>query len=162
LGGQEESNKKIVFLRKGYFGNDLSRYENMGDGKALSARIKTELRKQKKKPGELYKFANITSQAPINWRTKNSIPGADTALKIAEFLGVSVKWLITGEEEPGLSNVEQDLLAGFRQLDERDQLDVIGNIKMKLENIKESKSGSQSVDKQTESGKGRHVREKGA
>jgi transcriptional regulator with XRE-family HTH domain len=134
----------------------------MIDGKALSARVKAELKKQNKKPGELYRFADITSQAPINWRNKNSIPAADTALKIAEFLGVSIKWLITGEEEPGLSRVEKDLLASFNQLDERDQLDVIGNIKMKLENSKEDKPGGKSADKQSEAGKGRRVQGKGA
>jgi transcriptional regulator with XRE-family HTH domain len=134
----------------------------MADGKALSTRIKAELKKQNKKPGELYRFADITSQAPINWRNKNSIPAADTALKIAEFLGVSVRWLITGEEEPGISRIEQNLLVSFRQLDERDQSDVLGNIKMKLENAKEDKSGSKPADKQAKGGGSRRTQGKGA
>jgi transcriptional regulator with XRE-family HTH domain len=149
------------FVKKAFF-RDLIRYKFMADGKSLSARIKAELKRQNKKPGELYRFADITSQAPINWRNKNSIPAADTALKIAEFLDVSVKWLITGEEEPGLSRVEQDLLASFRQLDERDQSDVLGNIKMKLENAKEDKSIDKSADKQSKGGKDHPVRGKGA
>jgi transcriptional regulator with XRE-family HTH domain len=159
---QEKNQFFYCFFKKSYFFHDLSRYESMADGKALSVRIKAELKKQNKKPGELYRFADITSQAPINWRNKNSIPAADTALKIAEFLGVSVKWLITGEEEPGLSHVEQDLLASFRQLDERDRLDVLGNIKMKLEKAIEVKSGNKPADKQSKEGKVHRAQGKGA
>jgi transcriptional regulator with XRE-family HTH domain len=115
---QEKNQFFYCFFQKKSFFHNFSRYKGMVDGKLLSERIKAELKRKKKKPGELYKFADITSQAPINWRNKNSIPAADTALKIADFLGVSVKWLITGEEEPGLSRVEQDLLEAFNRLNE--------------------------------------------
>jgi transcriptional regulator with XRE-family HTH domain len=86
------------------------------------------------------------------------IPDAIEIFIIAKALHTSVEHLISGEE----TNNEFKLLAGFRQLDERDQLDVIGNVKMKLENSKEDKPGGKSADKQSEAGKGRSVQGKGA
>jgi transcriptional regulator with XRE-family HTH domain len=134
----------------------------MPDEKTVADRIKDILAQKKIKKGDFYKAMLLTPQSIRNWGIRESLPAVDTALKIAEFLGVSVKWLITGEEEPGLSHIEQDLLAGFRQLDERDQSDVLGNIKMKLEKAKGIKHGTKPVDKQAKAGEGHRVRGKGA
>jgi hypothetical protein len=49
---------------------------------------------------------------------------------------MAVKWLITGEEDKNLSNVERELTDCFRKLDSRDQGDILGNVKHKLENVK--------------------------
>jgi hypothetical protein len=50
---------------------------------------------------------NVANMA--HWKTRNNIPSADTAIKIAHFLGVSVEWLITGEDPDGLSEDERSL-----------------------------------------------------
>lgn len=38
----------------------------------------------------------IGSSTISTWAFRNSIPGADVALEIANYFGVSVEWLITG------------------------------------------------------------------
>jgi transcriptional regulator with XRE-family HTH domain len=51
------------------------------------------------------------------WKETNAIPHADVAIKIADFLGVSVNWLITGKEsKPALSQDRQKLLAVYDAL----------------------------------------------
>jgi transcriptional regulator with XRE-family HTH domain len=90
----------------------------MSDGKTVADRIKDTLILKKIRKGDFYKSMGLLPQSIRNWGKRESLPAVDTALKIAEFLGVSVKWLITGIEEPGLSLVEQDLLEAFNRLNE--------------------------------------------
>ncbi len=33
-----------------------------------------------------------------NWIKRRTVPSADTAVKVAKFLGVSVEWLVTGRD----------------------------------------------------------------
>ncbi|MDE6834180.1 MAG: helix-turn-helix domain-containing protein [Ruminococcus sp.] len=71
-------------------------------------------------------FATSKSAMPA-WKKGNIPP--DTLLKLAEFFGVSVDYLITGKEpETKLTENEQDLLDIFRTLDNREQLKLIGRL----------------------------------
>ena len=45
-----------------------------------------------------------------SWIERKCPPQADDALKIADLLGVSVRYLVTGEDEEGLSPRERELL----------------------------------------------------
>lgn len=40
----------------------------------------------------------ISAQAFTNWKSRDSIPSADAALKIAKYLNTSVEYLLTGIE----------------------------------------------------------------
>ena len=95
------------------------------------------------KKGAFYKYAGITSNTIINWRKQNSIPAADTAIKMAEFLNVSVKWLIMGEEDE-MSNDEIEMLKSYRLLDKKDKDEIMGIITLKLENAKKTATLSSS------------------
>ncbi|MDR2717697.1 MAG: helix-turn-helix domain-containing protein [Treponema sp.] len=106
----------------------------MADGKAIFNRIIGVLAEKDLKRLNMCKAIGIKSQNITN--IKKSIPAADTAIKIADYLRVSVKWLITGEDEISFTQNERILLDGFRQLDSRDQGDVLGIVEMKLENAK--------------------------
>lgn len=55
----------------------------------------------------------ISVQSFTDWKKRGSIPAADTAIKIADFLGVSVEWLITGHDPEGLSSGDRQLLADY-------------------------------------------------
>ena len=44
------------------------------------------------------------------WIKRDTLPQADYALKIADMLGVSVRYLVTGEDEGELSPREKELL----------------------------------------------------
>jgi transcriptional regulator with XRE-family HTH domain len=66
------------------------------------------------------------------WKTRNSIPAGDVLLGIADYLGVPLRWLLTGEDEVGLTPDELGLLNNYRRLDDRDRQEVVGLIALKL------------------------------
>jgi len=51
-----------------------------------------------------------TKSAVSDWIKRKCIPAADDALKIADLLGVSVRYLVTGEADKELSDRENELL----------------------------------------------------
>jgi transcriptional regulator with XRE-family HTH domain len=59
-------------------------------------------------------------QSFTDW-SKGSIPAADTALRIADFLNVSCRWLLTGEDETGLTPIQRELITKYESLDKRGQ-----------------------------------------
>jgi hypothetical protein len=59
-----------------------------------------------------------------NWDTRGTVPAADVAIRIAEYLGVSVYWLITGKDEQGLDRDEWNLLVKYRSLDDQGRYEV--------------------------------------
>jgi len=72
-----------------------------------------------------------SSQSLTDW-SKGSIPQADTAVYIADRLGVSVRWLLTGEEESGLNLDERNLVIKYQSLDEQGQFEVKALLNAKL------------------------------
>ena len=50
-----------------------------------------------------------------NWVARGTIPAGDICCRIANYLDVSVEWLITGIEE-GMSNEEKKLLSIYQKL----------------------------------------------
>ena len=65
-------------------------------GKEFSERIDLMLKLENHTRKELCDYAGISVQAFSNWKLQSSLPGAETALKIADFLNVSLEWLING------------------------------------------------------------------
>jgi transcriptional regulator with XRE-family HTH domain len=59
-------------------------------------------------------------QSFTDW-SKGSIPAADTILKIADYLKVSYRWLLTGEDEGELNQAQRELLAKYEALDKQGQ-----------------------------------------
>ena len=47
---------------------------------------------------EFAKELNIQPNTMGNWKTNNSMPPADTIVRIADALNVSIDWLLTGKE----------------------------------------------------------------
>jgi transcriptional regulator with XRE-family HTH domain len=90
----------------------------MPDEKTVADRIKDTLAEKKIRKGDFYKSMELTPQSIRNWGIRESLPAVDTAIRIAEYLGVSIKWLITGIEEPGLTQEDQDLLDVFHRLND--------------------------------------------
>lgn len=48
--------------------------------------------------------------AITDWIKRKVFPAADDALRLADLLGVSVRYLVTGEDEEGISPRERELL----------------------------------------------------
>jgi transcriptional regulator with XRE-family HTH domain len=63
-----------------------------------------------------FSVANISK-----WKNNGSLPEVDVALAIADYFGVSLRWLLTGEDEKGLSRDERNALAKYQCLGEDNQ-----------------------------------------
>jgi transcriptional regulator with XRE-family HTH domain len=70
--------------------------------------------------------------AITHWKRDGVIPSVETMMKAADYLGCSLRWLLTGEDPGGLSLDERDLLDSYRQLDGDDQREVVSIIALKL------------------------------
>ena len=63
-------------------------------------RIDNLLTDQNKKRSDLYEYVKeINSHSMYDWLRRNTVPSANIAVKIAQFLGTSVEYLVTGEEK---------------------------------------------------------------
>ena len=83
----------------------------------------------------------IRTSTMSTWKTRNSDPPAKYIKPIADFLGVSVHYLLTGEEAPArkLTTAEEDELLGlYRALPENKKFEFIGELKGFLKAYTES------------------------
>ena len=58
-----------------------------------------------------------SSQIYANWKKRNSIPSADIAVKIADFLRTSVEYLVTGKEQPKDKQADKQQKAVQKELE---------------------------------------------
>lgn len=89
----------------------------------ISQRIFEELKKQKRTQKELAIATGISTSTISAWNKKGALPSADSIVPLARELGVSVLYLLTGEEslesELPLSSDEMKLLENYRMLDHK-------------------------------------------
>lgn len=85
---------------------------------------------------ELSRAIEVPDPTVRSWFTKDSIPAADTALKIARFLNVSLEYLITGKNPPPKmekeeKNYDSEFLELFNSLPECEQTEIKEIVKLK-------------------------------
>ncbi|MBQ0003594.1 MAG: helix-turn-helix domain-containing protein [Treponema sp.] len=94
-------------------------------------RVLDELEYQGLKKSDLVNNLGIPDSTVRGWWAKDTIPAADTALKVARFLNVSLEYLITGEErEPRkestihdfVTDEEYNYLYKYRVLPDHDKI----------------------------------------
>jgi transcriptional regulator with XRE-family HTH domain len=83
-------------------------------------------------------------QSFTDW-SKGSIPAADTALKIADFLKVSYQWLLTGEDEAGLTPEQRELMVKYEALDSQGRRMALEMLDLLLKEHEASRGDSQSA-----------------
>ena len=74
-------------------------------GKDIVFRIDSVLKKRNHNRKARADAVGISLQPFTSWANRGSIPGADIAYHIAEYLNVSVDWLLTGKEDTPPENV---------------------------------------------------------
>lgn len=83
-------------------------------------RIDDLLSHKKKSQKDLSDFLQLTSsQIFSNWKQRNSIPSADVAVKIADYLDTSVEYLVTGNEKDTYKEKYDDLKSAMQELIDR-------------------------------------------
>lgn len=86
---------------------------------------------------ELARFLNIRKSTVYSWFERNTVPAADTALKIADFLNVPLEYLITGKKDESkkskieLTDFERNLLREAASLLPEDKAELMAYIAMK-------------------------------
>lgn len=89
-------------------------------GKEIVERIDTLLIGKNIKRYALAETVGISVQAFSDWKSRGTIPAGDILLRIARYLNVSLEWLITGEDEEGLSPEIRALVEKIKILDQND------------------------------------------
>ncbi len=106
---------------------------------SIGERVLFLLKQQGKTQKELAEATGIGKSTVGQWSNKNRNPSSDVIVPICRFLGVSVTYLLTGEESEtsALSVIDQDLLYWFHILNEETQRDFLGQIRIFAKQHKE-------------------------
>ena len=82
--------------------------------KTFVERIDELLHKQKKARKELYAACKIATNSLSNWSRANTTPSAEIAVRIAQYLGTSVEYLVNGDAD-ALSDGDDYFIPLMRQ-----------------------------------------------
>lgn len=104
-------------------------------------RIYDTLDRTDKRAYELCNLLGIRTSTMSTWKSRTNDPPAKYMKTIADFLGVSLDYLLTGQETPVRKNTtpeEDDLLELFRSLPEHKKYEFVGELKGFLKAYTES------------------------
>lgn len=105
----------------------------------ISQRIFRLLKSKGKMQKELAAYTGISTAAISDWKTHGTNPSSDKIVAIAEFLGTSPEYLLTGKEsEKNLSENEIEVLHIYRKFSDRDQIKIIGRLEQMYENKRQN------------------------
>lgn len=94
------------------------------------------LEEQGKTEKELADYLNISYHTVRIWKNKQPIPSAEHLAKIADFLGVSVRYLLTGEPEEykeSLTPEQKEMVHYFSKLSDLRKNEVLWYAKTLLD-----------------------------
>lgn len=89
--------------------------------------IKKELLKQNKQQKDLAKYIGIPTATVHSW-TKGSNPKVEHLIKIAEFLNVSLDYLLTGEKQNTVQEETTELVELFKELEIEKQIKALSSV----------------------------------
>lgn len=93
----------------------------MGMGEDIVQRIDALLKERNEKRLSLAEHCGFSLQSLSDWSKRGSVPSADKAVAIANYLGVSIEWLLTGTEKEGLTPKQRELIRNYETLSDRDK-----------------------------------------
>lgn len=104
----------------------------------ISQRIFETMKQNGQKQKDLAAATCISTSAISAWKKNGANPAAETLSAIADFLGVSLDYLLTGKESPSrLTEDERDLLALYSKLSSAEQQRLIGRAELLAEQADE-------------------------
>lgn len=116
----------------------------------ISQRIFSILAEKKLKQKDLAEYVGISTSAISDWKKKNTNPSAENLSAIADFLNVSLKFLLTGEdrnESIQFTDDIKELISYYNVLDERSKGKIIGKAEALAELAAERTTKEQAVEK---------------
>ena len=89
-------------------------------------RVETLLKEKRITQKEMADTLSLRRPTLSDWKKNGAVPAGDICLKIADYLGVSVEWLISGKES-GLSTEQRALLSQWSKLsaDQKDTIQIL-------------------------------------
>jgi transcriptional regulator with XRE-family HTH domain len=114
-------------------------------GVDIVKRIDMALKAKNATRKDLYLTLGLAINTLSNWEARGTVPVADLAIKIADYFGVSVRWLITGEDEQGLTLEERNLLVKYQSLDDRGRYEVNALLDAKLKGYVDDLDGEKEI-----------------
>ena len=107
---------------------------------SIGERIKARRKELQLTQTDIFEMCGIRSGALSRIENGTSVPSIILFYRIAEVLQCDMDWLMTGVS-PNVKNVtfsksEEELLNGFRQLDQDDQEELMGLLALKLRKVK--------------------------
>jgi transcriptional regulator with XRE-family HTH domain len=112
-------------------------------------RIDKTLKVKKGSRKDLCLSLELAPNTLSNWEIRKTVPAADIAIRIAEYLGVSVYWLITGKDEQGLTLEDRNLLVKYHSLDDQGRYEIQGLLDIKLAVRVEEKAPDPGLEQAT-------------
>lgn len=100
----------------------------MTENECFMDRVESILKEKRLTQKELAEELMLRRPTLSDWKKNGAVPTADICLRIADYLGVSVEWLVTGKES-GLTSEEKTLLKQWKILtpDQKDTLRTLLN-----------------------------------
>ena len=104
----------------------------------ISQRIFDELKKQNRSQKDLADATGIPTSTISAWRARGTNPSIDIIVPISRYLGVSLDYLLKGEEQetnsfPELTENERAIVRVFKDLTDTQQGEIIGRAKAMAE-----------------------------
>lgn len=105
-------------------------------------RVESILKEKRLTQKELAEDLGLRRPTLSDWKKNGAVPAGDICLRIADYLGVSVEWLVTGKEA-ALSSEERTLLKQWQVLSE-EQKDTIRTLLNKWESEYQAREKKES------------------
>lgn len=91
------------------------------NGAIIVERMDSILKTKGLNRNDLCKALGFKNNTLSTWKTRGTIPAADVAIMIADFLGVSVRYLVTGECDRADEQEQSELLRQWAELSQEQQ-----------------------------------------
>lgn len=87
-------------------------------------RVDFLLKIKNRKRQDLAKECGFTVQNMSKWKYGQTTPAAEYVYAIAQYLGVTMEWLLTGNDPENLSDTEHSLIQMYRGADDRGKINI--------------------------------------
>lgn len=107
--------------------------------KSIGERIKKRRLELNITQTEIYEVARISSGNLSGIESGKSLPSATALINLSKILNCSIDWILTGlmpNPKDNISNIEDELLNGFRSLSKDEQEELLEILRMKLRKTK--------------------------
>ena len=83
------------------------------------------------KDSDVSKGADVSKSTFSDWKSGRSTPKKDKLIRIANFFGVSVEYLMTGEENPKKKQADEfnEFIVLFNKLNDKDKENIVNLMK---------------------------------